>query len=258
MGAFDSSGFHRRHGDIALLVAGVALAWTYLIWMAWGMRHMDVAIALMPGMTNWGPVDLVLVWAMWALMMAGMMLPTAAPMLLAFSATARRVNPPRSPMHALAFGMGYLALWAAFSAAATLLQWGLLERRLVSPMMESTSPWLSGGLLMIAGAYQLSPWKNKCLAQCRSPLVFLVKEWRPARRGAFVMGVRHGVFCLGCCWVLMALLFVLGVMNLLWVMALTLLVLAEKILPGARWQLRASGVGFAAWGLWLLLGQAAP
>jgi predicted metal-binding membrane protein len=253
---FEASDSRHWRGDIALLVLAVLLAWAYLGWMIWGMQHMDVAMALMPGMVDWRVLDLLLVWAMWVLMMAGMMLPTAAPMLLAFGAMARRVDPPRPAAHTLAFGLGYLAVWAAFSVAATLLQWGLLEWRLVSPMMESSSPWLAGGLLILAGAYQFTRWKATCLALCRSPLAFLVREWRAGGRGALVMGARHGVFCLGCCWALMVLLFVLGVMNLLWIVTLTLLALAEKVLPQARWLVRASGVGFAGWGL-CLLGQAA-
>jgi predicted metal-binding membrane protein len=250
---FDASDAGSRRGNIAVLGLAVALAWAYLAWMAWGMQHMEVAIALMPSMVDWSALDLLLVWAMWALMMAGMMLPTAAPMLLAFGAMARRVDPPRPPAHALAFGTGYLAVWALFSVAATLLQWGLLEWRLVSPMMASTSPRLGGGLLILAGAYQFTRWKVACLELCRSPLAFLVKEWRTGLRGALIMGARHGVYCLGCCWALMALLFVLGVMNLLWIVALTLLVLAEKTLPTARWLVRASGAGLVGWGLWLLV-----
>jgi predicted metal-binding membrane protein len=255
---FDASDSGSRRASIAVLGLAVTLAWAYLAWMAWGMRHMDVAMALMPGMVDWSALDLLLVWAMWALMMAGMMLPTAAPMLLAFDAMARRVNPPRPPAHTLAFATGYLAVWATFSVAATLLQWGLLERRLVSPMMASTSPWLGGALLILAGAYQFTPWKMTCLALCRSPLGFLVKEWRRGLRGAVGMGVRHGVFCLGCCWALMALLFVLGVMNLLWIVALTLLVLTEKTLPAARWLVRASGAGLVGWGACLLVQAALP
>jgi predicted metal-binding membrane protein len=236
----------------ALLCLGVVIAWSYLVWMAWGMHHMDVEMALMPAMTNWQALDLLLVWVMWALMMAGMMLPSATPMLLGFAAVGHRVSPPRPTTHSLAFAAGYLLVWTGFSATATLVQWFLLEQRLVSPMMEVTSRWMGGVLLVGAGAYQFTHWKVACLGLCRAPMDFLVKYWRPGTRGALAMGLRHGAYCLGCCWALMALLFVLGVMNLLWIVALTLLVLAEKTLPRTQWVRRIGGGGLCGWGLWIL------
>jgi predicted metal-binding membrane protein len=242
-----------RRSAIFVLSLAIVLAWVYLAWMAWGMQHMDAQLILMPAMNDWGAVDLSLVWVMWALMMAGMMLPSAAPMLLAFQALSGRVNPVRPASHALAFAGGYLAVWAAFSAAASLMQWGLLQLRLVSPMMVATSAWLAGALLCLAGTYQFTRLKAACLGTCQSPLVFLVRQWRPGLRGAWAMGWRHGWVCLGCCWALMALLFVLGVMNLWWIIALTLLVLAEKALPAASWLPLASGAALLAWGLWLVL-----
>jgi predicted metal-binding membrane protein len=243
-------------GGLVLLCLAVAIAWTYLVWMAWGMDHMNAKTVLMPAMTNWQPLDLLLVWVMWALMMVGMMLPSATPMLLGFAALARRVRPPRPASHTLAFAAGYLLVWTGFSAAATMLQWSLLKWRLISPMMEATSPWMAGWFLVFAGAYQFTYWKVACLESCRVPTEFLVKHWRPGTGGALIMGLRHGGYCLGCCWALMALLFVLGVMNLLWIVGLTLLVLAEKTLPRAQWLLRIGGAGLSGWGLWLL-GRAA-
>jgi predicted metal-binding membrane protein len=230
----------------------VALAWVYLGWMAWGMQHMQAPSILMPRMSGWTLIDLALVWVMWVLMMVGMMLPSAAPVVLGFRAMSRRVDPVRPGTHALAFAGGYVIVWAGFSTAAALLQWGMLEQRLISPMMVSTSAWLAGGLLFLAGVYQLTRWKAACLQLCRAPMAFLVKEWRAGTRGALIMGLRHGAFCLGCCWALMALLFVLGVMNLWWVMALTLFVLAEKTLPANEWLPRIGGAGLCAWGLWLI------
>jgi predicted metal-binding membrane protein len=244
-------------GELALLCLAVAIAWSYLVWMAWGMGHMDAEMVLMPAMTHWQPLDLLLVWLMWALMMAAMMLPSATPMLLAFAAFSRRVSPPRPRGHTLAFAAGYLLVWAGFSAAATMLQWGLLEWRLISPMMEATSPWLAGSILVLAGAYQFSRWKVACLKVCRAPVEFLVQHWRAGMRGAVAMGLRHGAYCLGCCWALMVLLFALGVMNLIWIVALTLLVLAEKSLPTIQWLLRIGGGALCAWGLWLILRAAA-
>ena len=243
-------------GGVALLCLAVAIAWAYLAWMAWGMEHMDVEMLLMPAMTNWRPLDLLLVWVMWALMMAGMMLPSATPMLLGFAALGRRVSPPRPTNHTLVFATGYLLVWTGFGAAATVLQWGMLEWRLISPMMVTTTPWMAGSLLIFAGTYEFTHWKAACLEICRAPTEFLVRYWRPGTGGALTMGLRHGAYCLGCCWALMALLFVLGVMNLLWIAALTLLVLAEKALPRAQWVLRIGGAGLSGWGLWLL-GRAA-
>jgi predicted metal-binding membrane protein len=249
----DHLGWRSSRGGAALLCVGVAIAWSYLVWMAWGMHHMDVEMALMPAMANWQALDLLLVWVMWTLMMAGMMLPSATPMLLGFAALGRRVSPARPSAHMLVFAAGYLLVWSGFSAVATMLQWGLLEWRLVSPMMEATSPWLAGCLLVFAGTYQFTHWKVACLQLCRTPAEFLVQHWRPGTSGALIMGLRHGAYCLGCCWSLMGLLFVLGVMNLLWIVALTLLVLVEKTVPQTQWVRRIGGGVLCGWGLWVLV-----
>jgi predicted metal-binding membrane protein len=187
--------------------------------------------------------------------MAAMMLPSAAPMVQLFARSAGAQSPSRSTaLSTSVFATGYLAVWTAFSALATLAQWGLLEVRLVTPMMESANRWLSGGLLIGAGAFQFTRFKDGCLSKCRSPLGFLLTEWRPGVRGAFVMGIRHGTYCAGCCAMLMLLLFVLGVMNLAWIAVLTLVVLAEKYLPvDGAWPSRILGAGLAVWGGYLLL-----
>jgi len=232
-----------------------ALAWAYLLYMAWGMEHMDVGIdmLLMPRMTDWSVVDLALVFLMWAVMMVAMMLPSTLPMVMAFRAEARQRSTRGSSLRSVGFVAGYLMVWTGFSAAMTLIQWALLEARLLSPMMDSRSPLLGGLLLVGAGAFQFTPLKQACLATCRSPLSFLMTEWRPGLGGAWVMGLRHGLFCTGCCWLLMALLFVLGVMNVVWIAALTAFVLLEKTLPVARWVSAASGIVLISWGAWLLL-----
>ena len=213
------------------------LAWVYLIKMAWGMQHMDVGanMAIMPRMVSWRPIDLALVFAMWAIMMVAMMLPSATPMILLFAALSRQLGQPRTAMKVAAFVSAYAAIWAVFSLLATLLQWGLLEARLVSPMMDAGSPILGGALLVAAGVFQFTPQKEACLSKCRAPLAFITVHWRSGARGAFVMGAQHGLFCLGCCWLLMLLLFVLGVMNLVWVALLSAFVLLEKTLPNADW-----------------------
>jgi predicted metal-binding membrane protein len=238
---------------VASLGAVIVLAWAYLLWMAWGMQHMDVgaSMLLMPRMTDWGPVDLLLVFLMWAVMMAAMMLPSALPMVLAYGVAARDAPARARVLGVAVFVAGSLAIWRLFSAIMTLLQWGLLEARLVSPMMQSRSPWFGGAILVAAGLFQLTPLKNACLANCRSPLSFLITGWRPGIGGAWSMGLRHGLYCTGCCWLLMALLFLLGVMNVAWIAALTAFVLLEKLVV-VRWTSLASGLLLIGWGATLL------
>jgi predicted metal-binding membrane protein len=248
-----------RRAGLALpaLALTAGAAWVYLAYMAWGMAHMEVGagMLLMPAMAAWTASDVALVFLMWAVMMAAMMLPTAVPMLRTFARMARAQRPETTgDVPALAFALGYLALWTGFSLVATLAQWGLLEARLVSPMMASASPVFSAVLLLAAGAFQFSRLKQACLGKCRSPLGFLMTEWRAGASGAWIMGLRHGAFCLGCCGALMLLLFVLGVMNLWWIALLTLVVLAEKTLPVAgNWPSRLLGAGLLVWGSLLLI-----
>lgn len=239
------------------LGAIIALAWAYVLYMGWGMENMDVGMdmALMPRMTDWQTVDLLLVFLMWVVMMVAMMLPSSLPMMFAFS---RDTRPQQGSRRLGAFVAGYLLVWTAFSLVMTLLQWALLESRLINPMMESRSPLFGGLLLVAAGLFQFTPLKNACLAACRSPLLFLMTEWRPGVRGAWIMGLRHGVYCTGCCWLLMALLFLLGVMNVLWIAALTAFVLVEKTGPRARWTSKASGAALLVWGGFVLLTPLLP
>lgn len=238
----------------------LCVSWAYVIFMAWGMENMD-AVAdslLMPAMTGWDGSDLLLVFFMWAVMMIAMMLPSAMPLLLLVSKINHgRFARNRALLGTGVFALGYLAVWTGFSALATLVQWGLLEARLVSPMMESASPWLSAALLAAAGVYEFTPLKNACLARCRSPLGYLMTGWREGFSGAFAMGLRHGAYCTGCCWLLMALLFVFGVMNLAWIAALAILVLLEKLLRRPAWFAPAVGATLLAWGALLTVQAAA-
>jgi predicted metal-binding membrane protein len=238
-----------------LLLAGAA--WIYLLYMAWGMANMDAPAAqfLMPAMRNWGPGDLLLIFLMWSIMMAAMMLPSATPMVTLFARNAAAQPHHSAALLTVSFVSGYLAIWTAFSAIVTLAQWGLLSLRLITPMMESANDWLSAGLLISAGIFQFTPIKNACLNKCRTPMGFLMTEWRPGAYGALVMGLRHGTYCTGCCVMLMLLLFVLGVMNIVWIGILTLVVLLEKLLPEkwGSWSSRAMGLVFIGWGLQLLL-----
>jgi len=191
-------------------------------------------------------------FVMWAVMMAAMMTPSAAPMILLYAAITRKTRAEGRPVaHSGAFASGYLATWTAFSALATVLQWGLEQAALLSPMMAGTSPYLGGVILIAAGTYQMTPLKHACLKHCRSPVHFLVGHWRKGAGGAFRMGLNHGFYCVGCCWVLMALLFVGGVMNLLWIAALAGFVLLEKIVPHGVLVGRVAGGLLIIAGLWL-------
>jgi predicted metal-binding membrane protein len=202
------------------------LGWLLLYW---GATNMDSPAArLTMPMSDWSAANWLAVFVMWAIMMAAMMLPTATPMVSVFGTLNKRRG---EAARTHAFVAGYVALWTAFGAAATAVQWGLQTKGLLSPMIVSMSPVLSAALLMIAGAFQFTPLKHACLRACRSPLGFLLTDWRDGLWGAGRMGIRHGLYCLGCCWALMALLFVGGAMNLLWIAALTLLVATEKLAP---------------------------
>jgi predicted metal-binding membrane protein len=150
------------------------------------------------------------------------------------------------------FALGYVVVWTLFSLAATLAQWGLNEAALLSSMMRSTTPVLGGLLLVVAGVFQWTPLKEACLVHCRSPLGFIMTHWREGRRGAFLMGLHHGTYCVGCCWALMLLLFVNGVMNLLWVGAIAAFVLVEKIVPAKGRLSQVTGALLVAWGLFVL------
>jgi predicted metal-binding membrane protein len=232
-----------------------AIAWAYLAYMGWGMAHMDIgaAMAIMPQMIAWEPIDVALVFAMWSIMMVAMMLPSATPTILLFAALRRQAAHSRALADVAVFVAGYVSTWTVLSLFASLMQWGLLEARLVSPMMVAASPALGGGLLFAAGVFELTPFKEACLSKCRNPAAFIASHWRKGTRGAFTMGVRNGLYCVGCCWLLMLLLFVLGVMNLIWIALLSAFVLVEKILPNPRWFRTLAGCAFIGWGVALVM-----
>ncbi len=251
----------RRDRYIVLggLAAITLLAWAYLVYLAQGMSRMegmeDMAMAGANIGVGFAPVAIVLMFLMWAVMMVGMMVPSAAPMILAFANINRRRRQQGNPYVPTAvFLSGYLLVWASFSILATAAQVGFSLTFLLSPMMSSANSIFGGVLLLAAGAFQLSPLKSVCLRHCRTPMGFITNDWREGRRGALLMGLHHGGYCLGCCWALMGLLFLLGVMNLLWIAALAAFVLVEKVVPGGVWVGRAAGVGLLAWGIWLLAG----
>lgn len=242
-----------------LLVLVGALAWAFTIDQARQMDAMEAAMwrnmnMSMNGMEpSWTPVGAVLLIVMWSAMMAAMMVPGAAPMVAAFAAINRRRRERAAPyVPTTIFLAGYVIAWAGFSIVATALQWLLQKTELLTTMMQSASYYFSATLFLAAGFYQFSPLKQRCLNYCRSPDGFILSEWRDGAPGAIIMGLRHGLFCMGCCAALMALLFAVAVMDLRWVAGLTVLVTAEKLLPGAKfWRvaigmaLIAVGAGFA-------------
>ena len=252
-----------RWVTIAGIVVLTVLSWVYLFGLAANMADMVMdgggmsaaSGAMSPQLTAWSARDFVFMFLMWSVMMVAMMLPSASPMILLHVKMDRQQGEGRDgALGTAAFAAGYLLAWTGFSALATLLQWGLERLALLSPMMVSTSPLLGAGLLLAAGVYQLTPAKGACLQHCRSPLQFLMQHWRRGTRGAFMMGLDHGAYCIGCCWFLMALLFVGGVMNLVWIATLAVLVLLEKVVPRGKLVARLAGAGFIVAGLLVLSG----
>ncbi len=243
-------------GGLALVIA---LAWIWLLAGA-GMGMSATGMTAMYGIDMdmplpvWSVAYAATLFLMWLIMMIAMMLPSAAPVLLLAAALNRRAGPARSPYGNTAhFAAGYLLAWAGFSAIAVLAQWGLTAAGLLDAMMQATHGRLAGGLLLAAGLWQLTPLKGSCLRQCRSPVSFLTLHRRPGDWGALRMGLDHGAYCLGCCWLLMALLFVGGVMNLYWIVGLAVYVLGEKLLPGGARLARWAGLMLAIWGMYLLV-----
>lgn len=240
----------------AALVLITLLGWAYMLRMARGAPehghgHMD-PIA-MPAPFGWDWHLLGLSATMWCVMMTAMMLPSAAPMVLSFARVhARRRLQGGAVVPTGIFVAGYLAAWCAFGMVAAVAQMALHEAALLSSPMGSLGAQSGGVLLIAAGLVQFSPLKTACLEKCRTPLSFLLAEWREGRTGAVVMGLRHGAFCVGCCWALMLLMFVGGVMNLLWMAALTLLVLLEKVVPDGHAFGRVSGIVLIVGGIWVL------
>jgi predicted metal-binding membrane protein len=271
-----------RRRDRLVVIAALAtisvLAWAYTLWLAAQMSMMEmpvpaatagsmsmpamsgmdmggVSAAAEPAFRSWSIADFGFVFVMWAVMMVGMMTPSVAPMVLLHAAVGRKAAAGGHPLAATGwFLAGYLSAWVAFSLAATGAQWLLARLALLTPMMQSASGIFGGLLLIAAGLYQWSPLKDTCLKQCQTPLGFLMSHggFRSEPFGALRLGAGHGLYCVGCCWVLMVLLFVGGVMNVLWIAGLAILILLEKVVPTGRLIPRLAGAGLGAAGLFLL------
>lgn len=241
--------------DRAIVFSSLAIvivfAWAYMIYMVAAMAGSEMNMTR-PCLMHWGITEIMHLFIMWTIMMAAMMLPAATPMIIMFAAVNRQRSRREGPLiPTWLFILGYFAVWTSYSGLATLAQWGLHLSALLTHHMVITSPLLGGLLLLAAGVFQWTPFRDACMSKCRSPFGFLMTEWREGRRGALIMGLKAGLFCVGCCWLLMVLSFVLGVMNIIWMAALTGFMLLEKF-SGYEWLSRTAGLVFIIWGLWVM------
>lgn len=247
----------------------MVLAWGYTLWLADLMRmpgmdtpalRMDanpLAPAMIPQLQPWSTAEFALMLAMWAIMMMGMMTPSAAPMVLLYARVGRQAAPGSRVIGGTGwFFGGYLAAWSLFSLAATICQWALERAALLTGSMMLAGEQLGAAVLLAAGCYQFTPLKQACLSHCQSPLVFIQRHggFRRTEGGALALGLRHGAYCIGCCWTLMLLLFVAGIMNAVWLAALAAFVLLEKLLPGTKLPSYLAGAALIAGAVWMLVG----
>ena len=242
------------------LVTAIGVAWFYLLREATAMNGIVAETRMHAAMgmagTNpraWGASDWLALFVMWAVMMVGTMLPSAAPVILLVLGAYRLRRDAHARLAALTFVGGYLLVWTTFSAGAALAQFSLHRAAVLSADMRLRSAMVSGVILLLVGVYQWLPLKNRCLVHCQAPLAFLTQHWRRGVAGGLAMGVRHGAYCVGCCWLLMALLFVVGVMNLVWIAALAAFVLLEKLGPRGGIVGRIGGLAAAVWGVVLIV-----
>lgn len=243
------------------LIAIAAAGWAYMVYMAWAMDHHQhhhggaAGLAWMapPSPQPWTLADLFMLFAVWSVMMIAMMVPSAMPMIMMFTAVNRgRRQRDQTYVPTFIFTLGYLVAWVGFSLIVALAQWRLHVTGLLDSKMNSNSSLLNGIVLVAAGVYQWTPLKEACLHQCRTPLGFLASSWRDGRLGAMTMGLRHGLFCIGCCWAMMLVMLAVGVMNMLWALLIAVFVVIEKIMPLARTVRAISGLGLVAWGMYWL------
>ena len=241
--------------DRFIIFAGIAVI-TILAWVWLGNMALAMPSGNMMNMAStnpWASSGLFSMLVMWVIMMIGMMLPSATPMILIYARAVQKKNSAAdAKILSAIFITGYILIWAFFSVAATFLQAGLQDFNLISTMLESNSDALAGTLFIMAGLYQMTPLKRACLNGCRSPLNFILNSWRPGRTGGLLMGLEHGLLCVGCCWMMMLLLFAIGVMNLFWVASLAVLVLIEKAFPRGEWTARIGGISMLCAGVYFL------
>lgn len=251
-GHFSAALARQRRALVVAISLLTAAAWAYTLHLASAMRAPSMQTMSMPA-TTWSPADAAFMFVMWAVMMVAMMLPSATPAILLFERVcARRAVNGRASGRTAAFVAGYLAAWLSFSVAATWLNWFLHAEGVLTGIMGRTTQTVGALLLIAAGVFQFTPVKDMCLRHCRSPIGFLTARWREGNGGALRMGVEHGFYCVGCCWLLMALLFALGIMNLAWIAALAVFVLIEKVAPFGKVIGRMAGAALVVWGGFLL------
>jgi predicted metal-binding membrane protein len=216
--------------------------------------NMDALFFAMPMTPHWTSTDFILLFLMWLVMMIAMMIPSVAPLVLIFAMVNRQKKAQQNPYVPGSYLLaGYLATWAAFSLLATVLQWALQQISWLNPMMIITNKILGSVILIATGLFQFTSLKQKCLHYCQTPIDFIHRKWKDGRSGAFKMGVQNGLHCLGCCWLLMVLLFVSGIMNLLWIALISFFVLLEKLIPNSKWISYLAGVGLVIYGVISLL-----
>ena len=215
---------------------------------------MNAVFFAMPMTPEWTCIDFTLLFLMWFVMMIAMMTPSVSPLVLIFAKVNRQRQQQNRPFVNAAYLIaGYFLIWATFSLVATTLQWLLQQVSLLNPEMITTSKILGSIILIVAGIFQFTPLKQTCLKYCRSPLDFVLQQWKEGKQGALRMGIKNGFYCLGCCWMLMVLLFVTGIMNLLWVAIIALFVLIEKIVPQLKWLPYMAGSGLILYGILFLI-----
>jgi predicted metal-binding membrane protein len=232
------------------------LSWLYIIYLYRQMivMDMDALFFAMPMTPKWSWTDFFLLFLMWLIMMVAMMTPSIAPLILIFALINRKRKQQQNPFVPSGYLLGgYLLVWAAFSLLATLLQWLLQQISLLNPEMETTSKILGAIIFISAGLFQFTQVKHRCLNYCRTPVTFVHHNWKDGKRGALKMGIGNGTYCLGCCWILMILLFVSGIMNLLWIAIIALFVLIEKVLPAAKPVTFTAGIALIAYGVMILV-----
>jgi len=238
---------------LAIMLGVIVISWLYLFYQHWQMTSLPMSEMWMPPSETfaWSWMDFWLVYVMWAVMMAAMMLPSAIPMMLVYSRICTQRYHSTYP-YTLYFALAYLLVWLVFSIGMTVLQWQLHGLKWLSPMMDVQHETMAAVIFLLAGIYQFTPLKHKFLQSCRTPMGFLLTEWRESSSGAFKMGLKHGGDCLGCCWAQMLLMFAVGVMSLIGMVLITLMVLVEKILPvHQHFFTKTIGVLFIVWGFWL-------
>ncbi len=248
--------FKMQNPVLVIVLTWILAAWGYLFYVHYQMTSQPMSSLWMPPSEPlaWRVTDFALVYFMWAVMMAAMMLPSAIPMIQAFIKICRQRNDKATAKLTYLFILAYLGVWLLFSCALTVLQWQMYGLAWLSPMMDSQNSISAAGILFLAGFYQFMPLKNACLIYCKTPVGFLLNEWQDGSAGAFNMGVKHGAYCVGCCWAQMLIMFVVGVMNLLGMALITLLVIFEKSMPlQAKLICKIVGLAFIAWGAFLLI-----